>query len=173
MDPIKYMENHGWTMDRKAERKRYLRGLADRSRYDSDIAAKIGAMLIYNQVIEQYLVDIIDKSRCYIKADLWPVTVNLDLDLERATFGPLIEHFRDFALEEENRDQILSLLKKFNGKRNQVVHDLFDISDLKRLARELDDYAELADSLIRMLERYDDQINERFFQLEKKEKFRK
>ena len=122
-----YMKNQDWSADRKKGRRRYLHRLAQDSRRDPDIASKIGGMLIYNQVIEELLTGIVELSINYIKAEIWPVSVSLEVDLDKATFGKVIEYFTQFATVEPNRELILSHLKKFNIKRNQVVHDLFDI----------------------------------------------
>ena len=45
-DVVSYMVNRQWTVDQKAERKRYLYRLAQQSKNDKDIASKIGGMLI-------------------------------------------------------------------------------------------------------------------------------
>lgn len=172
-DILEYMTKRSWAVDEKCARKRYLHKIARQSKNDPDIATKIGGMLIYNQVIEQYLHDIVDMSVHYIKARIYPVSVNMQIELDKATFGKVIEYFTQFATEEENRELILSHLKKFNIKRNQVVHDLFDIRDLGKLSHELDAYAELADEIICLLDRYDDQVCENFCMLEKKVDFRR
>lgn len=166
-----YMTNRRWEADRRASRKRYLFRLAQQSKTDRDIASKIGGMLIYNQLIEQCLTDIVEMSVYYIKAELWPVSVELDLDIDKATFGKVIEYFRQFASIAPNRELILSHLKKHNSKRNQVVHDLFDIQDLGRLARELDEFAELADEILKLLMEYDDEICANFNKLSQRADF--
>lgn len=170
---VEYMVNRKWAVDEKTERKRYLFRLAQKSKSDPDFAGKIGGILIYNQVMEAFLCDIIDMSIHYIKAEVWPVSVSLEVELDKATFGKLIEYFKQFATVESNRDVILSFLKKFNIKRNEVVHDLFDIRDLDRLALELQEYAELADKIVRLLADYDRQVYENFCELEKRVDFRK
>lgn len=172
VDTVSYMKNRQWETDQKAQRKRYLYQLAQKSKHDPDIASKIGGMLIYNQVIEQFLIDIVKMSIHYIKAEIWPVTVELDIDIDKATFGKVIEYFKQFATMESNRDQILTYLKKHNTKRNQVVHDLFDIQDMDALARELDDYAELADEILDLLIEYDKQVCGNFCDLCKRSDFR-
>ena len=172
-DIVQYMLKRRWTVDQKAQRKRYLYKLAQQSKDDPDVAGKIGGMLIYNQVIEQCLKDIVDMSICYIKAKVYPVEVLLEIDTDKATFGKIIDYFTQYATVEENRELILAHLKKFNIKRNQVVHDLFDIQDMDRLARELDNYAALADEIISLLRKYDDQVCENFCELEEKVDFRK
>ena len=170
---VSYMVQRKWAVDQKIQRKRYLHKLAKESKTDPDVATKIGGMLIYNQVIEQYLKDIVEMSICYIKADLYPVSVSLEIDLDKATFGKVIEYFTQFATVEEKRELILSHLKKFNLKRNQVVHDLFDIGDMDALARELDKYAALADEIIGLLSKYDDLVCENFCRLEQRKEFQK
>lgn len=168
---LDYIANRRWAEDQKSERKRYLYQLARQSKEDKDIASKIGGMLIYNQVIEQFLLDIVEMSIYYIKAEIWPVSVSLEIDLDKATFGKMIDHFKEFATVEPNRELILSHLRKFNTKRNEVVHDLFDIRDLNKLADELNDYADLADEIIGLLVEYDHQVCENFCVLEKKDIF--
>ena len=166
MDTItEYMQQRKWAAEEKRRRIAYLTGLAQKSRKDPDIAGKIGGMLIYNQIIEQYLADIVEMSIYYIKAAIWPESVCLDVDLDKATFGKVIEDFRQYATIEENRELILSHLKKFNTKRNQVVHDLFDIQDLRQLSRELDEYAKLADEILALLENYSNAVQRNFCQL--------
>jgi hypothetical protein len=172
-DIVEYMVKRHWAVDQKSQRKRYLHKLARKSRTDPDVASKIGGMLIYNQVIEQYLFDIVDMSIHYIKAEIYPVQIALDVELDKATFGKVIDYFTQYATMEPNRDLILSHLKKFNSKRNQVVHDLFDIRDMDTLGRELDKYAALADEIIELLAKYDDQIYDNFSRLEQKMDFRK
>lgn len=172
-DIVEYMVKRQWAVDQKSQRKRYLHKLARKSRTDPDVASKIGGMLIYNQVIEQYLFDIVDMSIHYIKAEIYPVQIALDVELDKATFGKVIDYFTQYATMEPNRDLILSHLKKFNSKRNQVVHDLFDIRDMDTLGWELDKYAALADEIIDLLAKCDDQVCENFSRLEQKMDFRK
>ena len=169
---IEYMVRREWAMDKRIERKKQLFRLAQQSKQESDIAHKIGGMLIYNQVIEQYLADIIDMSIHYIKADLWPVTIDLQVDADKATFGKAIEYFRQYATIEPNRELLLKDLKKYNIKRNLVVHDLFDIQDLDRLSKELDEYAALADSILKLLADYETEVRKNFQELEIRVNFR-
>lgn len=170
---VEFMVYRKWEEDRKSERKRYLYRLAQQSKSEQDFSSKIGGMLIYNQVIEQFLYDIIVLSIHYIKAEIWPVSVSLDMDIDKATFGKMIEYFKQFATVEPNRELILSHLKKFNIKRNQVVHDLFDVKHLDKLVDELDDYADLADEILFLLVEYEDQVCENLSDLEKRVDFKK
>ncbi len=162
-----YIAQRQWTKEPQSRRRVFMHRLAKDSQQDKDFASKIGGILIYNQVIEQYLADVIWASLYYIKAKIWPVSVELDGDLDNATFGKVIDYFRQFALIETNRDMILSHLKKFQSKRNQVAHDLFDVEDLRKLYDELAEYARLADEIIALLEEYDKAVCQNFYHLEK------
>jgi len=161
-----YIKNRQWAKDPKSRRRFYMYRLAQESKNATDFAGKIGGILIYNQVIEQFLTDIVKMSLYYIKAKIWPVSAELDVELDKATFGKVIEYFRQFATVEPNREKILADLRKFNIKRNQVAHDLFDVEDLHKLYDELADYAQLADEIITLLDEYDNEVCKNFCQLE-------
>ena len=162
----RYIRERKWAIDQNTDRKMFLFRIAKRSAENQDFAAKIGGILIYNQVIEQFLADIIEMSIYYIKAAALPVQIKLEAELDKATFGKMIESFRQYAIVTSNQEKILSYLKKFNIKRNQIVHDLFDVEDLGQLYRELTAYSELADEIILLLDEYDNQICKHFCQLE-------
>lgn len=170
---ISYLKNRKWAVYQQSKRKLFLFRVAQRSKSDPDLAGKIGGILIYNQVIEQFLVDIVEMSIYYIKAKIWPVAVSLDVELDKATFGKVIEYFRQYGTVEPNRDRILTMLKQFNTKRNQVVHDLFDVEDLHQLSRELGTYADLADDIVELLDAYDNEVCRNFSQLEKEKDLKK
>lgn len=160
-----------WADDIKGDRKAYLFRLAMQSKTSQDVSGKIGAMLIYNQVIEQFLADIIELSINYIKTEIWPASVSLRIDFEKVTFGKMIELFKQYATIEFNRDILLSYLKKYKVKRNEVVHNLFDIEDFVELSKELDEYAELAEEIVFMLFDYDNAVCEKFCDLQQRVDF--
>ena len=92
----------------------------------------------YYHLIEEFLKDITELSVNYIKAEIWPADVCLKLDFSKMTFGKLINEFKQYATIEHNREILLNYLQKYNLKRNEVVHHLFGIEDLEKLAIELE-----------------------------------
>lgn len=169
----RYIRERKWAIDQNTDRKMFLFRIAKRSTENQDFAAKIGGILIYNQVIEQFLADIIEMSIYYLKAAALPAQIHLEAELDKATFGKTIESFRQYAVITPNQEKILSYLRKFNTKRNQIVHDLFGVEDLAQLYRELTAYSELADEIILLLDEYDNQICKQFCQLEQQRDFYK
>jgi len=162
---ITYMKNGMWKDDLKFERKMYLRQLAKKSSKRTNIASKIGGMLIYNQLIEECLKDLVEYSAYYIKATMWPTQIDLSFDFSKSTFGGIIQSFQRYVLIEYNRDIIIDELKNYGKKRNEVVHHLFDIHDLSVLGAELDEYALRADEILSLLFEYDNAICEEFCEL--------
>lgn len=170
---VKYMAEDEWKDDKKAERKSYLFKLAKKSKTQKDISHKIGGMLIYNQVIEEFLKDIVEYSVNYIKAEIWPAKVYMKFDFSKATFGSLINLFKQYATIEYNREIIIRYLTKYKEIRNQVVHNLFNIEDLQKLSLELDEYALIADEIIYLLIEYDNSICVKFCDLAERVDFKK
>lgn len=115
---VKYMAEGKWKDDEKAERKLYLFKLAQESKSNSDVSHKIGGMLIYNQVIEEFLKDIVEYSVNYIKAEIWPADVHMKFDFSKTTFGSLIKHFKQYATKEYNREIVIEELIKY--KKNEI-----------------------------------------------------
>lgn len=163
---VKYMIERKWADDEKTDRKVFLWKLAQKSKEEKDVSHKIGGMLIYNQLIEEFLKDITELSVNYIKAEIWPADVCLKLDFSKMTFGKLINEFKQYATIEHNREILLEYLHKYNVKRNEVVHHLFGIEDLEKLAIELDEYALLADEIVHLLVEYDNSVCEKFCDLD-------
>ena len=163
---VKYMIERKWADDEKTDRKVFLWKLAQKSKEEKDVSHKIGGMLIYNQLIEEFLKDITELSVNYIKAEIWPADVCLKLDFSKMTFGKLINEFKQYATIEHNREILLEYLHKYNVKRNEVVHNLFGIEDLQKLAIELDEYALLADEIVHLLVEYDNSVCEKFCDLD-------
>ena len=168
---VKYMIERKWANDEKSDRKKYLFKLAQQSKNQVEISHKIGGMLIYNQLIEEFLKDIIELSINYIKAEIWPADVSLKVDFTKLTFGKLISEFKQYATIEHNREILLDYLKKYNLKRNEVVHNLFEIEDMDKLVKELDEYALLADEIVFLLLEYDNSVCEKFCDLDRRVDF--
>ena len=151
---IEFMLNKDWEKDYKKERKTYLLNIAKECEKSKKIADIIGGILIYNQLLKETIIC----SISYIKAEIWPSIVQMNLDFDKATFGNLIEYFKQFAIKEYNRDIILKYLRDIKKTRNDTVHRLFEIQDIKNLKNELKNYYGKAYELVILLNEYYDQI---------------
>lgn len=169
---VEYMVHERWKTDVKIERKLELWNIAKESKKDVDVSHKIGGLLIYNQLIDEFLKDIVEYSIFYIKAEIWPASFALEIDFSRKTFGQNIELFKQYATIEYNRDILIKYLEKFNKKRNQVVHNIFVVEDMQNLKTEIDEHLELAEEIVALLVEYDNCICEKFIDLSRRVDFK-
>lgn len=158
MDLIReHIKNKCWTFDPKEEKKFYFYKIAEKCSQSNKVEDLVSGVLIYNQLIEESLIETIIISIIYVKAKTWPKKIMLDLDFDRATFGKQIEYFERFAIEEVNRDVIKKYLKDILKIRNKVIHHLFDIENFND---ELEDYYGKANDLFILLIQYYNDISE-------------
>lgn len=168
---LDYMINEKWKVDIKQDRKLEFWKIAKKSQKDVDVLNKIGGLLIYNQLIDEFLKDIVEYSIMYIKAEIWPASFALKINFDNKTFGQNIELFKQYATIEYNREILLEYLGRFNKKRNQVVHNLFAVEDMQKLKREIEEHMLLADEIIGLLIEYDNCICHKFIDLSKRVEF--
>ena len=161
MDLIKeHIKNEEWIFDPKEDKKMYFFKIAEKCSKSNRIEDLVSGTLIYNQLIEQSLVETIILSIIYVKARIWPKNVKLNLDFDKATFGKQIDYFEKYSIEEYNREINIKYLKDILKIRNKVIHHLFDISNFKN---ELEEYFEKANQLFMLLIEYYNAISEHIF----------
>lgn len=130
---FKTMNNYEWRIDQQKERKIDLLEIANKINKESSISDKIGGLLIWQQVIEQMLKEIICTSITYIKAEIWPTKVNYNVKFNDKTFVKIISDYDLYSLDYEAKDKIVQKLKTINNNRNTIIHKIFDIENLNKL----------------------------------------
>lgn len=168
---LEYMANKEWQKESKIEGKNNLFRMAKESKKSEKLSNKIGGMLIYNQIIEQLLKEIIVCSIAYIKAEIWPTSVKLDVCVSKLTFGKLIEYFKKFVIKKYNREILIKYLEQLNNCRNEIVHKLFDFNEINQINLKLDEYGDLSDEVINLLLEYYNVISEELNDLDKRVNF--
>ncbi len=158
MDLIReHIKNREWTFDTKEEKKFYYFKMAEKCSQSDKVEDLVSGTLIYNQLIEQSLIEVIILSIIYVKAKAWPKKIKFDLNFDKATFGKQIDYFEKFVIEEANRDIIIKYLKEVLKIRNKVIHHLFDIDNFNK---ELEEYFGKANKLFILLIQYYNDIAE-------------
>ncbi len=169
---VKYMNNKEWEKDYREKRKLYLLNIATDCEKSSKTSEVIGGILIYNQIIEQLLKEVIIVSIGFIKAKLWPNKVKFNIDFEKATFGVLIEYYKQFAIEELNKDVIILYLNDIKKIRNKIVHKIFEFKNIRNIKIESRDYYGKCYELFLLLNEYYDQICFKLYDLDEKIDFK-
>lgn len=160
MDPVHgYLLNQEWKKDEKMKRKQELLKLAKDSFVAKDVSRKIGGVLIYNQVVEELLKEVILCSASCIKVQIHPNVFTPDINFEKSTFGYLIKLFKQYAIYNNGRDNLLTHLKILNEERNVIVHELFELN-FEELEVKLDHYSQVVVDVITKLMSYYQEICE-------------
>lgn len=127
------MKNKEWWIDKFKARKLELISSCRRISSNSSISRKIGGLLLWQQVIEQFLKEIIQISLTYVKAEIWPTKIDLKIDYDRKTFGQIIDMYKNYSVDYEDRPKIIGYLKSINDNRRMVTHKMFNVEDLEEL----------------------------------------
>lgn len=127
------MSNPSWWIDRQKRRKQELLKYARRVHSNSSISSKMGGLLLWQQVLEQFLKEIIHISISYIKAEIWPTRVDLKVNFKNKTFGVILNDYENYSLDYKDKSKILTKLKLVNDNRNTIVHKIFEVDNLENL----------------------------------------
>ena len=124
------MSNPTWWIDKQKKRKLELLKSARKVHGNSSISTKMGALLIWQQVLEEFLKEIVYVSISYIKAEIWPTKINFKVEFDKKTFGLIINDYENFSLDYKDKQKIIEKLKIVNKNRNEIVHKIFCIDNL-------------------------------------------
>ncbi len=149
----------------RIENKNYLVKMIKEDREGPKVSERIGCMLLYNQVIEELLKAIIKTNHAYIKVKLYPAYVDLYVDEDKLTFGSLIDYFQKNVIKFKGRRELIDKLLNLKKYRNEIIHQLFLIDDLKELTINLYEYQTLADEIYSSLIEYYDKLARKLYDL--------
>lgn len=162
---INFMVNREWEKDEFSKRKLFLLNIAMDCEQSDKTSDVIGGLLLFNQIIEQLLKEVIVISIGYLKAEIWPARVNINYDYERMNFGRLIQTFKEIAIVEDNRDSIIEHLEIVKKIRNSAVHKLFYVDNIGELKLEIKSSFGRYYELFSLLGEYYDQISRELYVL--------
>ena len=145
------MNNRDWWIDKFKARKIELISSCRRINSTSSISRKIGGLLLWQQVIEQFLKEINKISITYVKAEIWPTKVDLKLDYDRKTLGQVIDMYKNYSVDYEDRPQIIGHLKTINDNRRMVTHKMFEVENLDDLEDLFESSFNIHEELLQLL----------------------
>lgn len=145
------MKNKEWWIDKFKSRKIQLIRYGRKINSNSSISRKIGGLLLWQQVIEQFLKEIVQMSITYVKAEIWPTKIDFKIDYDRKTFGQIIEMYKNYSVDYEDRPMILEYLKIINDNRRGVTHKMFEVEDLRDLEDLFESGYDIHEELLKLL----------------------
>ena len=145
------MKNKDWWIDNFKSRKIELIRSCRKINSNSSISRKIGGLLLWQQVIEQFLKEIIQISLTYVKAEIWPTKIDFKIDYDRKTFGQVIEIYKNYSVDYEDRPKILEHLKTINDNRRTITHKMFEVENLEDLEDIFESSYNIHEELLQLL----------------------
>ncbi len=145
------MKNKDWWIDKFKARKIELIRSCRKINSNSSISRKIGGLLLWQQVIEQFLKEIIQISLTYVKAEIWPTKIDFKIDYDKKTFGQIIDMYKNYSFDYEDRPKIIGFLKTINDNRRMVTHKMFNVEDLEELENLFESSYDIHEELLQLL----------------------
>ncbi len=145
------MKNKDWWIDKFKARKIALIRSCRKINSNSSISRKIGGLLLWQQVIEQFLKEINQISLTYVKAEIWPTKIDFKIDYDRKTFGQVIEIYKNYSVDYEDRPKILGHLKTINDNRRTITHRMFEVENLEDLEDIFESSYNIHEELLKLL----------------------
>lgn len=145
------MKNKDWWIDKFKARKIELIRSCRRIHSNFSISRKIGGLLLWQQVIEQFLKEIIQISLTFVKAEIWPVKIDYKIDYDKKTFGQIIEIYKNYSIDYEDKPIILGHLKTINDNRRIIAHKMFEIENLEDLENLFESSYNIHENLLQLL----------------------
>ena len=145
------MNNKEWWIDKFKARKIELLRDSRRISSTSSFTRKVGGLLLWQQVIEQFLKEIIQISITYIKAEIWPAKVDLKINYDTKAFGQIIQLYKNYSIDYEDMPEIIGYLNQINNNRNKIVHKMFEVEDLNSLEDSFEESYNIHEDLLQLL----------------------
>jgi hypothetical protein len=111
-----------------------LDGIAGRAIQKHSVEAKLAAILIYHQLVEEMFRLLIQDSQLLVQAALRPRRIDFPAH-RRQMFGQLQQDLRD-SVHFAEKNRLLALSEEINAIRIDVVHKLTNRGSLAGLARD-------------------------------------
>ncbi|NER11791.1 hypothetical protein SAMN06265375_1192 [Muriicola jejuensis] len=131
--------------------------------YDAGtVDGRVSAVIIYHQIVEEFLVHLLKLSNLYIQAKIWPSRLDLEIS-NKLMFGQILkEHKR--SIKFNGKDVLLLKCERFNTTRIEYVHRLLKFkSDEERVTRSAEinnDYYEIIDLYLEGRKDIEDRLND-------------
>lgn len=135
---VEILENPDqWAEFRKPEFLQVLDNAAHEAFQKQTLEGYLAAFLIYQQIVEDMIKNIIKLTRLFNQASVFPMIIEYgSLDNSRMTFGKLLNELQTLPHEDT---ELADLCKRLNERRIQLVHKLTmkeSLDDIKNKCQE-------------------------------------
>lgn len=96
--------------------------IAEKAYSQNSVDGRISSILIYHQIVEEFLRNLLELSNLYVQAKIWPSRIELKVK-DIMMFGQLIQAHNS-SIHFEGKKELLNKSKTFNQTRIKYVHKL-------------------------------------------------
>lgn len=130
-------EEANWPEIDNSELSKKLVQIAHKEFAKKTVGGYLSSILIYQQVIEEFLINLLELSNLYVQGEIWPARIEIKTK-NRLMFGQLVkEHQR--TIDFDDKDDLLQQCDAFNKIRIKFVHNLLKFKNNKEVIESVKD----------------------------------
>ncbi len=127
-----------------------LNEIADEAFGKNTVEGYLAALLIYHQLCEEMAKLLLEDSRFFIKASIYPAEIEFPKS-NKIMFGRTLEHMKE-TVEFPNKELFLQKCHNFNQIRNSIAHGLTKQTSLGDLKKKLEIAKKLFDEIFNLFD---------------------
>ncbi|MFY0645006.1 MAG: hypothetical protein JXR19_11110 [Bacteroidia bacterium] len=124
-----------------------LMQIASNAFHKNSVEGRLSSVLIYHQIVEEFLLNLVKLSNLYVQAEIWPNRLYLKID-DKLMFGQILKE-HEKTIDFERKEELLLKCSKFNQTRIKYVHKLLKFKTNEQIISEAgkihDDFHEITE----------------------------
>lgn len=100
----------------------HLLQIANKQIKNKTVEGVLSATLIYQQVMEELILNLLKVSHLYVQAEIWPSRINFPIN-KKMMFGQLLDAHK-LSIDFDMKQELIKEAKEFNELRVKFVHKL-------------------------------------------------
>lgn len=100
----------------------HLLSVANKQITNNTLEGVLSATLIYQQVMEDLLLNLLKMSHLYVQGEIWPSQISFPIN-KKLMFGQLLDQHK-LSIDFDQKDLLISTARNFNQMRVKIVHKI-------------------------------------------------
>lgn len=130
----KMSNEENWPKINNIDLVRKLIEIADKQFANKSLEGYLSSILIYHQVVEELLINLLKLSNLYVQAEIWPTKLDLKIK-DKLMFGQILEEHKR-SINFDKKEQLLKECNDFNKIRIKFVHHLLKFKNESEIESE-------------------------------------
>ena len=100
----------------------HLLRIANKQIENRTVEGVLSSTLIYQQVMEELILNLLKMSHLYVQAEIWPTRINFPIK-NKMMFGQLLDAHK-LSINFDKKEELIKEAREFNELRIKFVHKL-------------------------------------------------